>query len=401
MIMKHSSIVAVVVCLLLLSSCRQDIYSTAVTPVAGALPENENHPMKDSLDFILNKHIAKGVPGAQVMVKNADGWFITNGGYAKPETKTAMSDNMTAWVYSISKTYLATVALRLKEKGILNLDAPIADFISQDILKHIANGDKITVRQLMNHSSGLRNHTVEPSFQLFQLNNPFTVLSLKEKIKFIYDKPALFEPGTDFFYSNSGYTLLQWVVEKASNKPYAQVLQEEIVQPLNLTKTFYGVTDQQMLNLGFPNYYFERYNNGQLENVTKWNNTIAKGLEGYGGIAANGTDVIRFMEALLNGNIISAASLQEMRTWVQGKESTEPDYGLGLEYFGSYNKTVPTITYGHEGDGIGGTTQVLYVPANDTYIFITINAGRQLFGEYLFRTSDLKIDLCRYVATYR
>lgn len=399
--MKRISITATLACLVFLYSCRKDIYSTVVNPVAGVLPENVNHPMKDSLQFILDKHIAKGVTGAQVMVKNADGWYIANGGYAKLETKTAMTDNMTAWLYSISKTYLATIALRLKEKGLLNLDARVAEFISQDKLRHIANGDKITVRQLMNHSSGLRNHTEEPSFQLFQLNNPFTVLSLEEKIKFIYDKPALFEPGTDFFYSNSGYTLLQWVVEAASNKPYAQVLQEEILQPLNLTKTFYGVTDQQMLNLGFPNYYFERYNNGQLENVTKWNNTIAKGLEGYGGIAANGTDVIRFMEALINGNIINAASLQEMRTWIQGKESTEPDYGLGLEYFGSYNKTVPTVTYGHEGDGIGGTTQVLYVPANDTYIFITINAGRQLFGEYLFRTSDLKIDLCRYLATYR
>ena len=399
--MKRIFIVAIAIGLLFFSSCRKDVYSTAVTPVGGVLPKNANHPMKDSLEFIINKHIAKGVPGVQVMVKNADGWYIANAGYAKLETKTPIEDNMTAWVYSISKTYLAVVALRLKEKGILNLDAKISSYLSQDVIKHLANADKITVRQLMNHSSGLRNHTVEPSFQLFQLNNPLTVLSLEEKVKFVYDKPALFEPGTDFFYSNTGYTLLQWVVEKVSNKPYAQVLQEEILQPLNLTKTFYGVTDQQALQLGFPNYYFERYNNGQLENVTQWHNTIAKGLQGYGGIAANGTDVIRFMESLINGNIISPESLTEMRTWVQGKESTEPDYGLGFEYFGSYNKTVPTVTYGHEGDGLGGTTQVLYIPANNTYLFISINAGRQLFGEYLFRTSDLKIDLCRYAATYR
>ena len=399
--MNRILIVAIAAGSLLLSSCRKDVYSTAVTPAVGVLPENENHPMKDSLEFIINKHISKGVPGVQVMVKNADGWYITNAGYAKLETKTPVTDNMTAWVYSISKTYLAVVALRLKEKGLLNLDAPLSTYLPQDVLKRLANADKITIRQLMNHSSGLRNHTVEPSFQLFQLNNPLTVLSLEEKVKFIYDKPALFEPGTDFFYSNTGYALLQWVVEKAANKSYAQVLQQEILQPLGLSKTYFRITESQMLQLGFPNYYFERYNNGQLENVTQWHNTIAKGLEGYGGIAANGTDVIRFMEALINGNLISPESLTEMRTWVQGKESTEPDYGLGFEYFGGYNKTVPTVTYGHEGDGLGGTTQVLYVPVNNTYLFITINAGRQLFGEYLFRTSDLKIDLCRYVATYR
>lgn len=399
--MKRILLMAITFGSLLLSSCKQDVYSTVVTPVSGTLPENENHPMKDSLITILNKHLAKGLPGAQVMVKNADGWYIANAGYAKIENKTPITDHMTAWIYSISKTYLAVVAMRLKEKGMLNLDTAVSAYLSKQDLRGLANADKIRVRQLMNHSSGLRNHTVEPSFQLFQLNNPLKVLSLSEKVKFIRDKPELFQPGSDFFYSNSGYALLQWVVEKAGNKPYAQLLQEEILQPLGLSKTFYDVTDEQALRLGFPNYYFERYNNGQLENVTQWHNTIAKGLQGYGGIAANGTDVIRFMEALINGNIISPESLTEMRTWIQAKTSTEPDYGLGLEYFGSYNKTVPTITYGHEGDGLGGTTQVLYVPANNTYLFITINAGRQLFGEYLFKTSDLKIDLCRYVATYR
>lgn len=400
--MKQFRFLIPVLFLVLAQSCRKDIYSTAVVPVnAPALPVNINHPMKDSLVFLVNKHIAKGVTGAQVMVKNADGLFVVNGGYAKLENKVPFTDHITAWIYSISKTYLAVTALRLKEKGLLNLDAKISEYLPAATLQPLANADKITVRQLINHTSGLRNHTVEPSFQLYQLNNPLKVLSLEQKIGFINNKPALFEPGTDFFYSNSGYTLLQWVVEKAAGKPYAQILQEEILQPLSLTKTYYGVTDAQMNALGFPNYYFERYNNGQVENVTQWHNTIAKGLQGYGGIAANGLDVIRFMEALINGQIISNASLQEMRTWVQGKSSTEPDYGLGFEYYGRYNKTEPTVTYGHEGDGLGGTTQVIYVPANNTYLFITINAGRQLFGEYLFKTSDMKIDLCRYVATYR
>ena len=84
-----------------------------------------------------------------------------------------------------------------------------------------------------------------------------------------------------------------------------------------------------------------------------------------------------------------------MRTWIKGKESTVPDYGLGLEYI-EYNKGV--ATYGHEGDNIGATTQLIYVPASDTYLFISINAGRQIFGQYLFRTTDAKIDLCRFVS---
>ncbi len=386
---------------ILFTACRKDMYSTSVANINGTIPVNAAHPMKDSLVHIVNKHLAKGVTGVQVMVKNADGLFVVNGGYAKLEDKTPMRDNMTAWLYSISKTYLATVALKLQEKGLLKLDTAVSAYVSPDVMKHLANGDKITVRQLLNHTSGLRNHTVEPAYQMAEFNSPLEQPDLKKQLNYIFDKSALFAPGTDFFYSNNGYTLLQWVIEKVTAKPYAQVLKEEILQPFNLTKTYYGVNDEQIKNLGFPNYYFERYNNGQLENVTQWHNSLSKTLEGYGGIAANGTDVIKFMEALINGQIINNASLQQMRTWVQGKESTEPDYGLGLEYYGRYNDAVPTITYGHEGDGLGGTTQVIYVPANQTYLFITINAGRQIFGEYLFKTSDLKIALCKYVATYR
>jgi D-alanyl-D-alanine carboxypeptidase len=308
---------------------------------------------------------------------------------------------MAAWIYSISKTYMATVILKLAERGLINLDATAATYLSAEVLNPLANGNKFTVRQLLNHSSGLRNHTTEPAYQLAQLNSPLNQPNLVEKIKYLHGKSALFEPGTDFAYSNSGYLLLQWIAEKVTGKPYAKILSDEIIAPLNLTKTYYNISDAQLQALGAPNYYFERHNNGVLENITQWHNAIAIGLQGYGGIVANGTDIIKFYEALLNGNIISNASLAQMRTWITGKRSEEPDYGLGLEYYGKYNKTTPTITYGHEGDGLGGTTQILFVPANNTYLFITINAGRQIVGQYLYKVVDCKVDLCRYVATYR
>ncbi|XVJ65279.1 MAG: beta-lactamase family protein [Lacibacter sp.] len=396
-----SIVYAAVVCFLFFTSCKKELYSTSVTTIPGTITVNPNHPMKDSLTAIVQKHLGKGVPGVQVMVKNANGLFIVNGGYSKIETKQLITDNMATWIYSISKTYMATVILKLAERGLIKLDTPAAAYLSAHVLDPLANGNKFTVRQLLNHTSGLRNHTTEPAYQLAQLNSPLDQPNLKEKIKYLHDKPALFEPGTDFAYSNSGYTLLQWIAEKVAGKSYQEILEDEIIKPLNLTKTYYGVSEARLLSLGAPNYYFERHNNAVLENVTKWHNGIAFGLEGYGGIVANGTDVIKFYEALMNGTIISNASLTQMRTWITGKRSDEPDYGLGLEYYGKYNKTTPTVTYGHEGDGLGGTTQILYVPVNNTYLFITINAGRQIAGQYVRKVADCKIDLCRYVATYR
>lgn len=386
---------------LLLFSCKKELYPSSTVTVPGTFPVNAQHPMKDSLVQLVQKHIARGIPGMQVIVKNNDGWFLVNGGYASLENRQPFTDNLSTWVYSISKTYMAAIVLRLQEQSLLKLDTTVSAYLPASLLSRLANGPRITVRQLLNHSSGLRNHTTEPAYQLAQLNDPLRQPDLAGKLRFIYDKPALFAPGTDFAYTNSGYTLLQWIVEKVSGKSYEQVLREELLQPLGLARTWYNIGEAERTALGAPNYYFERYNNGVLENCTRWHNSIAEGLEGYGGIIAHGSDVIRFYEALFTGRVLNAASLAQMRTWITGSKSDEPDYGLGLEYYGKYNKRVPTVTYGHEGDGLGGTTQLLYVPVNNTYLFITINAGRQIFGQYLIKTSDAKIDLCRYVAEYR
>jgi D-alanyl-D-alanine carboxypeptidase len=129
--------------------------------------------------------------------------------------------------------------------------------------------------------------------------------------------------------------------------------------------------------LGFPNYYFDRHANEQLENITKWNNALANASYAYGALAATPGNVIRFHEALLSGEVISESSLQEMQNWVSGVYSTEPEYDEGFEYWQFNPGSSPQ--FGHEGDGIGCSTQFFYVPDNNTYMYININAGRQLF----------------------
>lgn len=376
-------------------SCDKDIYSTAVATVSGNLPVNPQHPLTDSIRAIAQRHIDRGVPGVQVMVKSPEGWMVVNAGYAKIEENKPMQDGMVAWVYSISKVYTATLVMKLKERGLIQLDSSIRHYLPRNISDRFAQSQNITLRMLLNHSSGLDNFTASPGYFLAQFNHPFKQPGKLEQLEYAFDAKSIFAPGTDFFYSNTNYLLLQLILEKVSGKTWGELLHTEILQPLGLKDTYYPVTESQVQTLGFPNYYFERFNNGELENCTKWNHAISHTLMGYGGIAANGADIIRFMEALMNGKVVSQSSLNEMRQWIQGKQSTEPDYGLGLEYF-EYIKGIPS--YGHEGDNIGGTTEVLYVPSKQTYIFISINAGRQLFGQYLFRTTDLKIALCKYIS---
>ncbi len=398
--MKNQFLILISIFLLLATSCEKELFEME-SPTAGPADVviNQNHPMKDSLEAIIAEYVNLGIPGVQVAVKNADGWYITNGGYARVEDQSPLSPGQVSWYFSLTKMYTASLVMKQKESDQLRLDAPIAAYLPKAIAEGISGSKQVTVRMLLNHTSGIVNHTESPAFQLLQLNNPLKQPSAQECVEMIYGKPLMFEPGTDFFYSNTNYLLLSFILENISGKSYAQLLQEEILAPLNLQQTYYGLSEARIASLPFPNYYFDRFANEQLENISAWNAKLANNSGAYGGIAGTAADAIRFLEAWVEGRVVRETSRQEMREWVQGKESEHPDYGLGLEYFKWGNNS--EFQYGHEGDGIGSTTQLMYVPANDTYLYINCLVGRQLYGPYLFKATDMKIALCKYVSRHQ
>ncbi len=397
--MKTIQIFILVFSLLALSSsCQQDLLNTDYQSGNDNIDINPNHPMKDSLQFLVNKYISGGIPGAQVVVKNDDGWFYYSGGYAKIETKESFRSGGTAWLFSITKTYTATLVMLQKEKNKINPDSLISKYLPDNILNKISGHEKITVRMLLNHTSGIVNVTELPEFVVGQLNDPLNQPTIDNRLGMVKGKPLVFEPGTDLMYSNTNYLLLQMILENVTEKSYWQLVEQDLLQPLQLTHTHYNLSELQTVSLGFPNYYFDRHANEQLENITKWNNALANASDAYGALAATPADVIRFHEALLSGEIISESSLEEMQNWVMGVNSTEPEYGEGFEYWQFNPGSSPQ--FGHEGDGIGCSTKFFYVPDNNTFMYININAGRQLYGPYLFKITDMKRDLCRYVANW-
>lgn len=387
--------------LILAAACTKDVYELPVgTPSESGAPVNNAHPMKDSIDAIVSRYVARGIPGIQVAVMNDDGWYFANGGYARIEDQSPLAAGMVNWYFSLAKMYTAALAMKEWEAERFGLDAPIGQYLPQEVAAGIEGSERVTVRQLLSHTSGIVNLTELPEYQLWQLNRPLEQPTIEERLEMVYGKPLMFEPGTDFSYSNTNFLLLQKILEQVSRHPYESLLRSKILAPLHLTHTYYGLPEAQAGNLSFPNYYLDRYANEQLENVSQWNRALANASDGYGGIAGTSTDAIRFLEALVKGQVVSPASLAEMRQWVQGRESTQPDYGLGLEYY-QFAPGRSDGQYGHEGDGIGCTTQVMYVPENDTYLYINCTVGRQIFGPYLFKTTDFKHELCRYVAEWR
>ena len=374
-------------------SCNVPVAAPAAETPSRAAARRSVYPLKDSLDAIVGKYLAKGIPGVQVAVRNDAGWYYTSGSNGAP-----LPEDLVTWYFSITKIYTAALVMKLKESGRIDLDAPIGAYLPAEVAAGIPQRDQITVRMLLSHTSGIVNVTALPAFVQWQFEKPLQQPSVTERMEMVYGKPLLFAPGTDFSYSNTNYLLLHYVIESAAGVPYGKLLHQEILQPLKLGHTYYALPAGPLRNFAFPDYYFDPNASGQLVNGTEWNKALGNSCISYGGIAGTAGDAILFLEALVNGRVVSAASLNEMKTWVQGKASTAPDYGLGLEY---YQYGSGPHQYGHEGDGIGCTTQVLYVPANQTYLFINVTVGRQLPGPYLFKATDLKNELCRYVANWR
>jgi D-alanyl-D-alanine carboxypeptidase len=365
----------------------------------GPVSVNALHPMKDSLQAIIDRYIVKGIPGIQVALKNKNGWYFTSGGYAVTETKEKFTPCTPGWIFSITKTYTAALVMKEKERGTIGLDKPISRYLPKHIADSITGSSNITVRQLLSHTSGIVDHTTLPQFLERQFTDPAHQPTMQENIRMVYGRQLMFAPGTDFFYCNTNFLLLHFILENITGKSYEYLLRSEILQPLGLQNTYYNLGTGQVKNLHFPNYYLDRNQSGTLENATEWNNYVGNACFAYGGIAATPADVILFYEALVKGRVVKPSSLQEMTTWVQGRESTEPDYGLGIEHFQFASKT--TAQFGHEGDGIGNSTVVMYVPDTDTYLYVNCTAGRKLGGPYLFKITDFKNEIRSYVASRR
>lgn len=381
------------------TSCSKTINQPGSIQTASPDLLKARDPLQDSIQAIINKYVNLGIPGIQVAIKRDASFSILNGGYASIETQTPMDPQETDMIFSITKTYTASLLMKQVEAGTIKLDNNIGHYLPNTIADSIVGADIITVRMLLNHTSGIVNFTGLPRFIGGQFTHPLNQLSPEQKLELVYGKQPNFKPGTDFSYSNTNYLLLHMILENTTGKSYADLLQDQIIQPLQLSHTHYDLSKQQLLRLNFPNYYIDADASGEVENASEWNLVLGNTCLAYGGIAAKAADVIKFYEALVNGKVVSNKSLKAMTTWTQGKTSTQPDYGLGIEYYQFAPGT--TAQFGHEGDGIGCTTQIMYIPDTHTYLYINCTVGRQVEGPFLYKTTDFKNELCAFVAKWR
>lgn len=327
---------------------------------------SRSEEMKDALGELVNS----GVPGAAVaLYSEEEGWWAGAAGYARIEDKVPMQNCHLQYLQSISKTYMAVVILKLYEQQKIELDVPIARYLPEEFSRKITGTDRITVRMLLNHTSGLPEYNYDPAYVTYLLQHPNYKFKPTEYLKYIAGEPLDFEPSSRYSYRNSNYLVLALLVDAVIGD-HARYMSEVIFKPLGLSNTYYRNDPGYLAYPQLVNTYWDRYSNGIVENVSQLQGNNVASLIGDDGIVTTPFEAVTFLRALLEGKLLEDSTLSEMKAWVKD-DTGEPRYGLGL----GRTRILDQLAIGHSGGGIGAGVELYYFPDKKTYFFIAINLG--------------------------
>lgn len=310
--------------------------SLVTAPVASAAaPRCDTTPIQTALEGLKKA----GIPGIAVTVKSPRCGVWTGGvGVADRATGRKVTGGEHSRIGSNTKTWTATVVLQLVGEGKIDLDDTVEDFFPKLIRTKDYDGRKITVRQLLQQTSGL------PDF----LDGPFW--EDEEEHRWDHIEPmltvrqALALPPPDdrapsgFAYSNTNYNLAGLIVTKVTGRGIGTEITERIIKPLGLCGTSWP-GDRTTIPKPELRSYVNR--DGTLADRTEWNTSNA---DASGALISTGTDATVFWNALLTGKLLAPAQLAEMKKTVD--DGSGEGYGLGVE---RYELTPGVVTWGHSG----------------------------------------------------
>lgn len=306
------------------------------------IPQAFANHLQYMLDSLCAKNKVKGVSAA-VLVPGMGVW---KGSYGVSHDAIKITPDTWLPIGSNTKTFTAAIMLQLQQEGKLDLDDSIGTWI-----KNVPNvNGQITIRQMLNHTSGIYNFTNNPAFSA-ALNTDYTKFWQPEDDLQFINSPS-FSPGAGWEYSNSGYILAGMIISKVLNEPYHEALNNRILTPRNYQHTV--LFPQQSLGGSVPHGWSTAASGGsKLEDIQVeygYDITAFQSMaHSAGAIISTAEDNVHFWDDLMTGKIINTTSLNEMMTTVSmgGGANT---YGLGVF---RYPNTNGRVVYAHGGTCFG------------------------------------------------
>lgn len=332
----------------------------------GAPPRVTAGEDRPELQKAIQAFIDAGFAGVQLRVHDERDEWVGSAGVRKLGAAAKPPTNGLFWVGSSTKTFTATLMLQLVAEGKVELDAPVAGHLPEFGLDR-----RITTRMLLQHTSGLFNYTGEyypdgtfvsgiPATGKEWVDNRFHTYQPRELVRLALSKPARFEPGTNFSYSNTNYTLALLLIEKVTGHPYAVEMQRRILRPLGLLGTVVPGTLAQLPGPHAHGYYrYQDASEWKTVDVARQNLSL---LAGAGDMISTTEDLHTFFSALNGGKLLPSEMLAEMR-------KPHPMLGYGLGVFVQKADCGVTIL-SHDGSPPGGYGALMY-STPDSHITLT------------------------------
>lgn len=303
-------------------------------------------------------------------------------------------------IASVTKLFTAAALVSLADTGALDLDDSLQEWVPE--FPNPEQGARITLRQLVNHSSGLTDYVAADLERWEATGEP---LSTAFVLEYLRDRPLDFDPGSHWAYTNSGFYLAGIVIERASGMPWAAYLTQELLAPLGLSTIQLCDDVRETVATGYE------LGPAGLSSAPLY---LEAGVRGDGGLCASALDLAHFPGLLESETVLSAEGLSEMRSPTALTSGVAVQYGLGARLGELQGRAV----WGHTGGHAGTVAVVARYPDEDVSIAVLSNTIRSdqdalvLLGEVAIRVFDLDAEmptelptapeqLAVYIGTYR
>lgn len=330
-------------------------------PVAGAgIAVAQPADFRARADAILQAAYPAAGPGATVIVtRRGRVIYSASRGLADLAAHRPLTQNTVFRLGSITKQFTAAIVLQLVAEGRISLD----DRVSRFFPDYPQPGAMATVRQLLNHTSGIQSYTGIPGFMAG--DGPARAHNTAEMVALFRDRPSPTPPGQAWAYNNSGYVLLGAIIEQVTGKPWHQAVQERIARPLGLRSIGYGVEREALPAMAHG------YSGGDAQ--ARPSRPIHMSVpHAAGALVGTTADMARWAQALHHGRVVSPALYAQMITPAPLPEGRTHPYGMGLQL----EQLRGRRAIDHSGGIFGFSTYATYLPAEDVYVAVLANSDR-------------------------
>ncbi|KUG56355.1 serine hydrolase [Kocuria rosea subsp. polaris] len=336
-------------------ACVTDVDDVVTREPSAQMAEPLPEELATTLDAAARASFGQAsAPGAVVGVSSPEGTWTAAYGVADPATGESMQVGVHTRIGSVTKPFTATLILQLAEEGQLALEDPVADYI-----EGIPNGERITLRQLANMTSGVASYTRSTRFTDRFFADPQQVFTPEELVAVGVSESPLFAPGEQFDYSNTNYILLGLVIEQVTDQPVGEVLEEQIFEPLDLDETTWPGDSTEMPEPSARGFTLQgdTATPEAPADATHWNPSWG---DTAGALISDMDDLLVYGRAMGTGHgLLDPEAQRERLTSFRPPES---GYGLG---FGCIDGWV-----GHTGTQPGYNTTVYYDTTTDTTVVV-------------------------------